>query len=424
MATNDTNAATTGAGFGLRVTSRRMALRAIAGLLLTPAWTAVRGAPGNLVPLNAPQPMAQLHVTAAGELLAVSVAGVLWQYSSGRWTQRAAQLDPGAPVASGHGRIVGRSAGGTLWVLEGGRLSMSPEPMLTPHAGFRILPFGIIAVAHEDDRRALVVRLEPGPSGSWAETARAVDAVLPDARPLQVDLDGPGSADDGHIVVLAGPDGARYRHGALGDAIEATRLVYLERHGLEPLRSMTLPAPYVFEDLAPRPITWRGGRGLLTVRSGPHGAQLAIVAASRDRPDGLQIEALGEPIGTTGRWLAPTTDGRYLLAVHTPHISGVLYEYQAEGDRLSARSVVAGVSNHAFGEREIDLAAWIDSLLLVPAQDRRRLRVFDARARWSERPSIALPTAVVATRTLRIDHRPGCALLLGDGAVWWITANL
>lgn len=422
--TNDINPVTAGAGLGLSVTSRRMALRAIAGLLLTPAWTAVRGAPGNLVPLNAPQPMAQLHVTTAGELLAVSVAGVLWQYSSGRWMQRAAQLDPGAPVASGHGRIVGRSARGTLWVLEGGRLSLSPEPMLTPQGGFQILPFGIIAVAHESDRRALVVRLEPGPSGKWAETARATAAVLPDARPLQVDLDRPGRTDDGHVVVLAGPDGERYRHGALGDAIEATRLAYLERHGLEPLRSMTLPAPYVFEDLAPRPITWRGGRGLLTVRSGPRGAQLAIVAASRDRHDELQIKALGEPIGTTSRWLAPTTDGKHLLAVHTPHVSGVLYEYQVEGERLSARSVVAGVSNHAFGKREIDLAAWVDSLLLVPAQDRRRLRVFDAQARWSERPSVALPAAVVATRALQLDRRPGCALLLDDGAAWWLAANL
>lgn len=415
----DSDLMMSGAGPGPVASSRRAALQAIAGLVLTPAWATARGASGNPAQLNAPQPMAQLHVTAAGELLAVSATGMLWRYSNGRWTQRAAQLDPDAPIASGHGRVAGRSARGTLWVLENGRPSVSPGPMLTRYAGFWILPFGIIAVTQGSDRRAFVVRFEPGPGGSWTETARAIDPVLPDARPLQVELDRPGSADDGHIVVLAGPDGERYRHGALGDEFEATRMLYLERHGLEPLRSLTLPAPYVFEDLAPRPIAWRDGSGLLTVQSGPSGAQLAVVAASRDRRDALQIEAVGAPIGTANRWMAPTTDGKKLLAVHTPHIGGVLYEYRVEGDRLTSRALVSGASNHVLGRRELDLAVWFDSLLLLPAQDRRRLRMFDAAAGWSERPPLALPFPVIASRALNIDRRPGCALLLDDGTVWW-----
>ncbi len=317
--------------------SRRTLLRAITGLLLAPAWTATRGATPGPLPLPAPQRMAQIHVTAGGELLAVSVDGVLWQYAGSRWTQRAAQIDPGAPIASGDGRIAGRSAQGTLWVLEGGRLSIAGGAALAPQAGLQLLPFGIIAVAQDGEGPAFAVRFDPGSGGSWAEAARSRDPVLPDARPLQADLDGPGGAGSGHIVVLAGPDAQRYRHGALGDEIEATRVLYLERHGLTPLRSLTLPAPYVFEDVAPRPIAWRGGTGLLTVRSGPQGAQLAVVAASRDRRDGLQLAALGTPLGTAQRWMAPTTDGKRLLAVHTPHIGGTLHEYRVDGDRLPSR---------------------------------------------------------------------------------------
>jgi len=399
--------------------TRRALIRAIAGLLLAPTWTVARGAASGVVPLRAPQPMAQLHVTSAGELLTVSVAGVLWQYASGRWTQREAQLDPGTPIASGHGRVAGRSAMGGLWVLEEGRLSMSRGAALAPYAGLLILPFGIIGVTQGGDGRALVLRLEPGSSTGWAETARSIDPVLPDARPLQVNLDGPRSADDGHIVVLAGPDGERYRHGALGDETEATRMLYLERHGLEPLRSLTLPAPHVFEDLAPRPIIWRGGTGLLTVRSGPLGAQLAVATASPDRRDALELEALGTPIGTPNRWLAPTTDGKHLLAVHTPHIGGVLHEYRAQGDQLSSHSVVSDVTNHVLGRRELDLAAWVGSVLLLPSQDRRQLRRFDPVAGWSERSRLALPSPVVATRSLRLDGNPGCVLLLEDGTVAW-----
>ena len=82
--------------------------------------------------------------------------------------------------------------------------------------------------------------------------ARSQEALLPDARPLQADLDGRG--DGGHIVVLASPDAQRYRHGVLGDAVEATRVLWLERHGLSVLRALTLPAPHVFEDIAPRPV--------------------------------------------------------------------------------------------------------------------------------------------------------------------------
>ncbi len=189
-------------------------------------------------------------------------------------------------------------------------------------------------------------------------------------------MDGPlSAASDGHLLVLGGPDDQRYRHAVLGDDIEATRVLYLERHGLEPLRTLTLPAPHVLEDIAPRPIEWGGATGLLMVRSGPSGAQPAVVAADRAKRDALTLAALGEPIGAPNRWMAVTTNGRQLLAVHTPHIGGVLYEYVRDGNALRARRIADGYSTHALGSRELDLAAWAGGVLVLPGQDRRALHV-------------------------------------------------
>ena len=399
--------------------SRRALLRAFAGVLAAPAWAAAGGGARDPVPLHAPQPIAQIHVTASDELLAVSASGTLWQHAIGRWIRRAGRFDPRTPISSGHGRIAGRGERGMLAVLEGDRVSEARGPVLAPHAGLRILPFGVVGVVQEGDGHAFAVRLDPGSDDAWSESARGREPLLPDARPLQLNLDDPASADDGHIAVLAGPDEQRYRHGVLGDATEAARVLYLERHSLVPLRSLTLPPPHVFEDISPRPVAWKGGSALLTVRSGPRGAQLAIVAASRDRPDALDIDALGAPIGTSGRWMAPVTDGRRLLAVHTPHIGGVLHEYEAGGGVLRSRALASGVCNHSLGQRELDLATWIGPVLLVPTQDRRAMRVFEFAAVVSERPRVSLPAPVVASRALRLDRRAGVVLLLDDRSVVW-----
>jgi hypothetical protein len=366
--------------------------------------------------------MAQLHVTTAGELLAVSADGRLWQFEGRAWRRRGEGLDPRAPLASGHGRIAGRAGAGGLWVLDGGRATQGAAPKLAPHAGLHMLPLGVVAVAEGAGGSAYAVRLEPS-GGAWRETARSRDAVLPDARPLQVDMDGPlAAAGDGHILVLGGPDADRYRHGVLGDAIEATRVLYLERHGLDPLRTLALPAPHVLEDIAPRPIEWGTSTGLLTMRSGPLGAQLTVVTADRSKRDALALAALGAPIGTPNRWLAATTDGRRLAAVHTPHIGGVLHEYVREGDALRVRRVADGFGTHALGSRELDLAVWTGGALTIPGQDRRTLHVL-ATADWSQRAAYPLAQPVVATRAWWSADRPGVAALLADGGVAWVAVE-
>ncbi len=236
-------------------------------------------------------------------------------------------------------------------------------------------------------------------------------------------MEGPlSAADNGHILVLGGPDTERYRHGVLGDDVEATRVLYLERHDLQPLRTLTLPAPHVVEDIAPWPIEWSGVTGLLAMRAGPQGAQLAVVAADPAKRDALALAALGEPRGVPNRWMAATTDGRRLLAVHRPHLGGVLHEYVREGSALRARRIGGEYGAHALGSGELDLAVWTGGMLVLPAQDRRALHVL-AIDSWSRRSSYALEQPVVATRAWRSGDRPGVAALLSDGNVAWVAAG-
>ena len=367
--------------------------------------------------LGAPERMERLQSGADGTLLAVSSTGALWRFASDGWRRLGAGLDPASPVAAGHGRVVGRGRQGGLWVLESGRVRHA-HATLAPHAGLLVLALGVIAVAAGRDGRHHVVRLEPG-AGGWRETARSTAAVLPDARPVRFDPSGTSNDDNGHIAVLGGPDATRYRHGVLGDGIEATSLLLLERHGLEPLARLELPAPFVFEDIAPRPVAWQGQRGLLTVRSGPEGAQLAVVASPHGRDEPLALAALGPPLGAQ-RWLAPTTDGVRLLAVHTPHIGGVLNRYRPEGDRLIGEVVAHGVTNHAIGDRDLDVSAWVGPNWVVPARGRRALRVFDLDSATGPSRDLPLDQPAMALQRCRRDGQTGVAVLLQDGSVAWV----
>jgi hypothetical protein len=398
--------------------NRRDVLVAGAASLLVraPALAAAGTAPAMTTTLAAPQPMAQIHASRPGDLLAVSTTGTLWQLGSHdiTWRRLADDIDTASPVASGHGRFAARHARGGLWVWANGRATLSGEARLAPNAGLCILPFGIIGVT-DVAGQAHVARFEPDREQRWLQSTRGTEPVLPDARPRQVDLATTQGDDDGQIVVLAGPDADRYTHGALGDTVECTRVLYLERHGLQIMRSLTLPPPFVLEDIAPRPIAWRGGRGLLTMRSGPQGSQLAVIAASSSGGDALEIAALGAPIGTPNRWMAASTDGHRLVAVHTPHIGGVLHEYQADGITLRSRVIGQGLTSHRNGTRELDLATWVNGKLLVPAQDRRSLASLDADQRWNPGATVPLPGRVTATAAWSRRNRAGAVVLMEDG---------
>lgn len=197
--------------------TRRDFIAAATALVGTSACAASR-ASATAVPLQAPTVMATLHRGPDGALLGVSTAGELWQAAAGGWQSLGNRLDPAVPLASGHGRIVGRSAAGGLWVLEAGRVQTPRSPMLAPQAGLLVLALGIIAVAADAAGLHRVVRLDPTGS-TWAESARSAVVVLPDARPLQFET--PTAALPMRTVMS--PSSARPAPSATATACWATR---------------------------------------------------------------------------------------------------------------------------------------------------------------------------------------------------------
>lgn len=411
----------------MRTPQRRGALRlGLAAAVLAPILEKARAQQPPALDLREPRlppstPMAQLHAGGPTGLLAVAKDGGLWALSLQQAEPRrlGQGLDPDTPLASDHGRIAARSADGALWLHDDATETahVHRDAPLAAHAGLLVLRLAVLGVAAQGHQ---LVRHERSPDGRWRPVARSAEPVLPDARPLQVDLDGRG--DGGHVVVLAGPDAQRYRHAVLGDAVEATRVLWLERHDLTPMRTLALPAPHVFEDIAPRPVAVPGRSGaagapmgLLTVRSGPQGGQLALVGADPTRHDRLELAALGEPVGGFHRWLAPTTDGRQLMAVHTPHLGGVLHVYERAGDALPRRRLMADVSTHAIGSRETDLAVWVRGRLLLPSQDGHRLKRVRPGPDWAEEVEMPLPARLV--QAIALATEPAWAGLLADGRV-------
>lgn len=178
----------------------------------------------------------------------------------------------------------------------------------------------------------------------------------------------------------------RYRHGALGDAIEASGMAAELADGRR--LSLELDAGSVFEDRYPRlaDLDGDGTDEILVVHSYlDRGAALAVLGIV---DGGLAILAETPAIGTANRWLNPIGaadfdgDGMTEIAVvRTPHIGGMLMLYRWQDGRLTEAYRQPGFSNHALGTRELGLAAIFDADgdgiadLAVPGADRRSLRV-------------------------------------------------
>lgn len=184
---------------------------------------------------------------------------------------------------------------------------------------------------------------------------------------------------------LGGPT-ERYRHGVLGDRIEATTLNLMTRDGA--VHSFELPGDSVFEDRRVRLFDLDGdGRDeAIVVRSYlDAGAALAVFSF-----DGDAVRPLAEtpPIGSPNRWLNPAGagdfdgDGKVEIAyVETPHIGGTLRLFELRAGALVADGAAPGFSNHAIGSRELGMSAAMDwngdgvSDLLLPDSRHEALRV-------------------------------------------------
>lgn len=269
-----------------------------------------------------------------------------------------------APIKFAHGRLHGISAQGELQVLEGNRMRSSVGAKLSLNAGVLPLPAGVIAVAANGD----LLRLESS-GDAWKIVERATLNALKDGRLALVDLEGTGN---GEVAALVGPSTDRYKHGVLGDAIEATSVVILERHSLEVIHRYDLPAPYVFEDITARPVKIGARDQLALVRSSPNGgAALALLGLNAGK---LELNA-GPDFGQSNRWLNPLVGFGEVYGIHTPHIGGILNRYTPANGSLSASRQLEGLSSHSINSRNLESALVIaPGQLIVPNQSHNALQ--------------------------------------------------
>lgn len=140
-----------------------------------------------------------------------------------------------------------------------------------------------------------------------------------------------------------------------------------------------------------------------------------LVDADPAAAGSLRLSARGQALGTANRWMWPITDGRHWLAVHTPHLGGVLHLYRQDGGQLLARRLQGDLSNHRIGSRLLDMSAWQGQRLLNPDRCGRPLVILDAGSDWRVIGDQVLPAPVTASVSL---GRAGwMAVLLEDGTV-------
>ncbi len=180
---------------------------------------------------------------------------------------------------------------------------------------------------------------------------------------------------------------SRYRHGILGDEIEASGLAVIDRAGKR--YNLELDKKSVFEDRKVRiaDLDKDGQEELIVVRSYlDSGAALAVYGI---RGNKLVSIAETPSIGLSNRWLNPAivadvdNDGELEISyVETPHIGGILHVLALHKDKLLYKYRSTNTSNHGIGSRVQELAAAVDwngdgvSDIAVPNANRTAIKIF------------------------------------------------
>ena len=257
-----------------------------------------------------------------------------------------------------------------------GRIAAAGGPVgpgVAQYATPACLPSGDLVVLAGDAQT--VLRLNP----RLEIEARVTVEALADTTLVPARLGG-ASAD---VVALLAEPTFRYRHGVLGDEVEAASLVVLAAEDLSVVARWSLPPPAVIEQRTVVPYAFGTREGFYVTRSTPdQGAGVIAVELIPTASGGLlRPSAAGRPIGRANRWqnLFAGVDAR-AYAVHTPHLGGPFVRYRLSGATLQTEAYDLGVTNHLLGSRNVELGALLASdgeadLLVLPTRDLHALRV-------------------------------------------------
>jgi hypothetical protein len=270
--------------------------------------------------------------------------------------------------------------------------------------------------------------------------SRAELAALPDAELVVVAWE-----DLTALAVLTEPT-QRYRHGALGDEVEAGALTLLRLPDLEPVAIWRPAGAAVIE--ARRPTPWRTetAAGLhVTVSDDTDGARLVSLLWDGSA---LRPLAAGDPLGASQRWLHLIgARGAVIYALHEPREGGPLVRYQVpvtvpEAERppaadarvpaeppprLAAAAFELGLESHVDGERLLDRAALVGTLpdggdvLLVPRRGQQTLVWLRCDAAGCRELAVHTLPAALATNLATspsVGHPQAVVLADADGTVW------
>jgi len=265
---------------------------------------------------------------------------------------------------------------------------------------------------------------------NWYRIAATTGTLIPSPAPSFPAVP-PGGLSDGRVATsdraiarawLADPTD-RYRHGVLGDVVEAGSVVIERSDGR--IGTVTSGASAVFEDLLPRIAILDGVDRVVVVKSYlERGSALAIIDAET-----MKIIAETPPIGHAHAWLNPagiadfdgsgTTD---IAVVRQPHVVGLMELWSWQHQQLKKIAEVPDVSNHFIGSRALGMS-WTADFdadghpdLAVPSLDRRSLRLIAFVPKVRDIARVSLPARVVTNiGPTNIGGRPGLVAGLEDG---------